>query len=96
MVGQDGKEVRLRTDNTTQKSGMISQEDRIEANVNEHNLALSIRSSHGNEAGHGNDLTLPARPAQWDASTNPFQPEAAGAMRFSCRLLWSEKPLLCR
>jgi hypothetical protein len=70
--------VRLRTDNTTQKSGVISQGDRIEANVNEHNLALSIRSAHGKEAGHGNDLTLPARPAQWDAGTNPFQPEAAG------------------
>jgi hypothetical protein len=24
------------------------------------------------------NLTLPERPAQWDASTNPFQPEAAG------------------
>jgi hypothetical protein len=45
----------LRTDNTTQKSGVISQGDRIEANVNEHILALSIRSAHGKEAGHGNE-----------------------------------------
>ncbi|RPH78205.1 MAG: hypothetical protein EHM80_10815 [Nitrospiraceae bacterium] len=52
VKGQDGKEVRLRTDNTTQKSGMISRGDRIEANVNEQNLALSIRSVQGREAGH--------------------------------------------
>jgi hypothetical protein len=55
VKGQDGKEVRLRTDNTTQKSGVINQGDRIEANVNEHNLALSIRSAQGKEAGHGNE-----------------------------------------
>ena len=47
--------MRLRTDNTTQKSGVISQGDRIEANVNEQNLALSIRSAQGREAGHGNE-----------------------------------------
>ena len=55
VKGQDGKEVRLRTDNTTQKSGVISQGDRIEANVNEQNLALSIRSAQGREAGRGNE-----------------------------------------
>ncbi|MDZ4854944.1 MAG: hypothetical protein SGJ26_08850 [Nitrospirota bacterium] len=55
VKGQDGKEVRLRTDNTTRKSGVISQGDRIEANVNEQNLALSIRSAQGREAGHGNE-----------------------------------------
>lgn len=54
VKGQDGKEVRLRTDNTTQKSGVISQGDRIEAKMNEQNLALSIRSAQGTEAGHGN------------------------------------------
>ena len=55
VKGQDGKEVRLRTDNTTQKSGVISQGDRIEATLNEQNLALSIRSAQGREAGHGNE-----------------------------------------
>ena len=55
VKGQDGKEVRLRTDHTTQKSGAITQGDRIEANVNEQNLALSIRSAQGREAGHGNE-----------------------------------------
>ena len=51
VKGQDGKEVRLRTDNTTQKSGVISKGDRIEASMNEQNLALSIRSAQGGEAG---------------------------------------------
>ena len=51
VKGQDGKEVRLRTDNTTQKSGVISKGDRIEASMNEQNLALSIRSAQGREAG---------------------------------------------
>ena len=55
VKGQDGKEVRLRTDNTTQKSGVISKGDRIEASMNEQNLALSIRSAQGREAGHGNE-----------------------------------------
>ena len=53
VKGQDGKEVRLRTDSTTQKSGVISQGDRVEAKVNEQNLALSIRSAQGKEAGYG-------------------------------------------
>ncbi len=43
--GQDGKEVRLHTDDTTIKIGDIRQGDQIEANVNDHNHALSIRSS---------------------------------------------------
>ena len=47
--------MRLRANNTTQKSRVISQGARIEANVNEHNLALSIRSAQGKEAGHGNE-----------------------------------------
>ena len=51
VKGQDGKEVRLRTDNTTKKSGVISKGDRIEASMNEQNLALSIRSAQGGEAG---------------------------------------------
>ena len=51
VKGPDGKEVRLRTDNTTQKSGVISQGDRIEASMNEQNLALLIRSAQGREAG---------------------------------------------
>ena len=51
VKGQDGKEVRLRTDNTTQKSGVIIKGDRIEASMNEQNLALSIRSAQGGEAG---------------------------------------------
>ena len=55
VKGQDGKEVRLRTDNTTQKSGVIGQGDRIEANVNEQDLAHSIRSAQGRDAGHRNE-----------------------------------------
>ena len=55
VKGQDGKEVRLRTDGSTQRSGVISQGDRIEAKVNDQNLALSIRSAQGADAGQGND-----------------------------------------
>ena len=43
VKGQDGKEVRLHTDNTTRKTGHISQGDRIKAKVNKPNHALSIR-----------------------------------------------------
>ena len=50
VKGQDGKEVRLHTDQTTQKTGTIQQGDRIEANVNEQNHALSIRSAGGTDA----------------------------------------------
>jgi hypothetical protein len=42
VKGQDGKEVRLHTDKTTQKTGNINQGDRIEAKVNDQNHALSI------------------------------------------------------
>ena len=45
VKGQDGKEVRLHTDATTQKVGNIRQGDRIEADVNDQNHALSIRSA---------------------------------------------------
>jgi hypothetical protein len=40
-----GKEVRLHTDKTTQMMGEIKKGDRIEAKVNKHNHALSIRSA---------------------------------------------------
>ena len=45
VKGQDGKEVRLHTDATTQKTGNIRQGDLIEAEVNDQNHALSIRSA---------------------------------------------------
>lgn len=43
VIGEEGKEVRLHTDQTTQKTGDINQGDRIEAQMNEENHALSIR-----------------------------------------------------
>ncbi len=55
VKGQDGKEVRLHTDQTTEKMGNIQQGDRIEAKVNEQNHALSIRSARGTDAGNGNE-----------------------------------------
>ena len=42
---QDGKEIRLHTDKTTQMMGEIKKGDRIEAKVNDQNHALSIRSA---------------------------------------------------
>ena len=45
VKGQDGKEVRLHTDDTTHKTGDINQGDRIEAQLNDQNYALSIRST---------------------------------------------------
>ena len=45
VKGEEGKEVRLHTDHTTQKTGDINQGDRIEAQMNEENHALSIRST---------------------------------------------------
>jgi hypothetical protein len=42
---KDGKEVRLHTDKTTQMTGEIKKGDRIEAQVNKKNHALSIRST---------------------------------------------------
>jgi uncharacterized membrane protein YcgQ (UPF0703/DUF1980 family) len=41
---KDGKEVRLHTDKTTQMTGEVKKGDRIEAQVNKKNHALSIRS----------------------------------------------------
>ena len=55
VKGQDGKEVRLHTDQTTQKIGSFKQGDRIEAKVNDENHALSIRSARGTDAGYGNE-----------------------------------------
>jgi len=45
VKGQDGKEVRLTTDKTTQMMGQLKKGDRIEAKVNEQNHALSIRQT---------------------------------------------------
>ena len=45
VKGEEGKEVRLQSDHTTQKTGDIQQGDRIEAQMNEDNLAVSIRSA---------------------------------------------------
>jgi hypothetical protein len=45
VKGQDGKEVRMQIDKTTQKIGSIKEGDRIEAKVNDENHALSIRSA---------------------------------------------------
>src|SRR5215510_11369133 len=42
----DGKEVELQIDEMTQMTGNIGQGEHIEANVNEQNHALSIRSAH--------------------------------------------------
>ena len=44
VKGRDGKEVRLHTDQTTQKAGNISQGNLVEAEVNDQNHALSIRA----------------------------------------------------
>jgi hypothetical protein len=46
---KDGKEVRLHTDKPTQMIGEIKKGDRIEAQVNDQNHALSIRSARGTE-----------------------------------------------
>ena len=46
---KDGREVRLHTDKTTQMIGEIKKGDRIEAQVNDQNHALSIRSARGTE-----------------------------------------------
>ena len=42
---EEGKEVRLHTDQTTKMTGDVNQGDRIEGQINEENHALSIRSS---------------------------------------------------
>ena len=45
VKGEDGKEVRLQTDQTTQMMGQIRKGDRIEAKMNDQNHALSIRET---------------------------------------------------
>ena len=50
VKGQDGKEVRLHTGKTTEKTGAIDQGDRIESMVKEENRALSIRSARDRRA----------------------------------------------
>ena len=45
VKGQDGEEVRLHTDKTTQMMGQIRKGDRIEAKINNENHALSIREA---------------------------------------------------
>jgi hypothetical protein len=55
VKGQDGKEVRLHTDKTTQMLGEIKKGDRIEAKVNDQNHVLSIRSALGSDAGNGKE-----------------------------------------
>ena len=45
VAGEDGKEVGLHIDGTTQKTGDIQAGDRMEAQANEQNHALSIRSA---------------------------------------------------
>ena len=53
VKGQDGKEVRMHIDKTTESIGSFKQGDRIEAKVNDANHALSIRSARGTDAGNG-------------------------------------------
>ena len=55
VKGQDGKEVRLHTDQTTEKIGSFKRGDRIEAKVNDEHHALSIRSARGTDAGNGSE-----------------------------------------
>jgi hypothetical protein len=49
VKGQDGKEVRMQIDTTTKNIGSFKQGDRIKAEVNGQNHALSIRSARGTE-----------------------------------------------
>jgi hypothetical protein len=53
VKGQDGKEVRMHIDKTTETIGGFKQGDRIEAKVNDEHHALSIRSARGTDAGSG-------------------------------------------
>jgi hypothetical protein len=49
VKGQDGKEVRLHTDSTTQMmTGIIGKGDRVEAKVNDQSHALSINKTSTN------------------------------------------------
>lgn len=60
VKGQDGKEVRLHTDKTTQILKPIQQGDQIEARVNNQNHTLSIDSlGRGTDAGDGNENRRP-------------------------------------
>jgi hypothetical protein len=45
VKGEDGREVRLHTDDATQKTGDVKQGDRIEAQMNDQNHVLSMRST---------------------------------------------------
>jgi hypothetical protein len=45
VKGQDGKEVSLRTDQSTPKTGNMSQRDRIETDANDQNRKLSSGST---------------------------------------------------
>ena len=45
VKGEDGKEVSLHTDSTTQKTGDVKQGDRIEAQINDEHHVLSMRST---------------------------------------------------
>jgi hypothetical protein len=55
VKGQDGKEVRLHTDQTTEKIGSFKLGDRIEPKMNDEHHALSIRSAQGTDAGNGSE-----------------------------------------
>ena len=55
VKGDDGKEVHMHIDNTTEKIGSVKQGDRIEAKVNNENHALSIRSAQGTDAGNATE-----------------------------------------
>ncbi|HYM89737.1 MAG TPA: hypothetical protein VES92_11555 [Nitrospiraceae bacterium] len=60
VKGQDGKEVRLHTDKTTQILRPIQEGDQIEARVNNQNHTLSIGSlGRGTYAGDGNEIRRP-------------------------------------
>lgn len=75
VKGQDGKEVRLQVDPNTQKTVTISQGDRIEAKVNDQNRALSIRSTRGTDAGHGNEMGRTP-----DSTNESGKPGSSGSM----------------
>ena len=53
VKGQDGKEVRMHIDKTTETIGSFKQGDRIEAKMNDEHHVLSIRSARGTDAGSG-------------------------------------------
>jgi hypothetical protein len=57
VQAEDGKEVRLHTDHSTQKAGDINQGDRIDANVNALNYVLSIRAESTDRRNEKADCT---------------------------------------